>query len=225
VKAKTASLVVAGLVSLTITGCTVAKKHHFSGFLDDYSKLEPSPVEEGALFYQNPDIDFTEYDQIYVHPVSVHFADSREEQAVSPKRLAEYKQVVRDGLRDALAEYNLDSARPGERVAELRFQVANLRRTRMIESPRSMYGARCYLLGSANAEAELVDGNTGVVLSMHVENTVPPKWIETWSEQGAWETLQSHTRRAIDRWVSIWAPRFVAESRQASDANGKEGGS
>jgi hypothetical protein len=211
-----------GAALLLTAGCT-GPQYRFSGFFEDYSKLKPSPVDKGTLSYRNPNVDFTQYEKIFVQPVAVHFADPRQAHAVRPGRLETYKGWVRDGLRAALAKYNLDAPQPGENIAELRFQVANVRLTRKIDSPDTVFKMQRYQTGSANVEAALVDGRTGTVLGATVGDTVPPEWIEAWSEQDAWESLEASTYQEVEHWVSTWAPRFVDAARPDKTPSGQGG--
>jgi hypothetical protein len=175
------------------------------------------------LEYQDPDVDFTQYERIFVQPVAVHFADARQAQTVRPGRLETYRGWVRDGLRAALAKHDLDAPRPGDNIAELRFQVANVRLTRRVESPDTAFKMQRYQTGAANVEAALVDGRTGTVLGATVGDTVPPEWIEAWTEQDAWESLEDCTYQQVEHWVSTWAPRFVDAARPDKTLRGEEG--
>lgn len=56
------------------TGC-VTSEQKYSGFLKDYSQLQPDPMDKkGAMYWQASGVSFRSYGKFMVDPVSLHFA-------------------------------------------------------------------------------------------------------------------------------------------------------
>ena len=212
-----------GAILLMTAGCS-EPKHHFSGFLEDYSRLEPSAIVDGASSYWNPDADWSRYRKIFVRPVAIHFAHPKDEAGASAHRVEEYKAFVASALADALDEHGLSAAAPGNNTADIRLQVVNVRLTRIIDSPRTTYRLKRYQMGSMNAEAELIDPETGTVLVQYVGPPRRPEWVESLSEKDAWESLKSFTRDRLREWAAAWAPKFKVKTGQSASPENEEAG-
>lgn len=62
------------VLGFTLVGCGTtdqARKVDTSGFLGDYSQLQPGKSGEALLVYRNPGADFSKYDKVLVDPVAV----------------------------------------------------------------------------------------------------------------------------------------------------------
>jgi len=58
-------------------GCAGSVDVEPSGFLRDYSQLEPGRADQAQLVYINPEADFSPYEKLVIDPVAVwHTADS-----------------------------------------------------------------------------------------------------------------------------------------------------
>ena len=72
-------LIVSALIFLG--GCA-SKNTQYSGFLEDYSTLEPSPYLPKALLYTAPGVDISNYENVMVEPVRI-FANNEQIKADS----------------------------------------------------------------------------------------------------------------------------------------------
>jgi hypothetical protein len=218
-------LTVAGMGCMLLLACGCApEKFHFTGFLDDYGRLEPHPTKEHALVYYNQDVDWTRYKRAHVQPIALHFADPKEEREVSPEQLERFRQITLSAIQDVLARHDLEAPQPGDGVAELRVQIANIRLTRVIESHQTTFRTQRHQLGSCNAETELVDPQTGTILAMYVSRTVPPEWVESWSDLDEWESLEAYMRRGADLWAETAVPKFLSLTRPNASSVSEEDG-
>jgi len=85
-------LFLTGLLTLTMFGCGGSQAAK-TGFLGDYSKLQPHPDVDGRFRYINPNIDSSKYKKFIVDPVAVNLSKKGKERDIDPKdldRLAKY---------------------------------------------------------------------------------------------------------------------------------------
>ena len=69
-------------IALIFLGGCASKKPQYSGFLEDYSTLKPSPYLPKALLYTAPGIDYSNYENVMVEPVRI-FANNEQIKADS----------------------------------------------------------------------------------------------------------------------------------------------
>ena len=76
-----------GLTPVLISGCgTPAAK---TGFLKDYSKLEPHPDIDGRHRYINPNINAGDYSKFIVDPVVLSLSEKGKERGIDQEDLNE----------------------------------------------------------------------------------------------------------------------------------------
>lgn len=117
------------LLSLMISaGCT-SSKPSYSGFLNDYSKLQPDPMEkEGAMFWINPDVSLKTYKKFIIEPISFRFSPELEDQAknVDEAVLNDISKYFKDAIANSLApEYSIVDE-SGHDVARLRIALTSV---------------------------------------------------------------------------------------------------
>lgn len=110
---------------LTLSGCAAHKQDikdvTYSGFLSDYSMLEPGDDTQAVLVYRNPQLNAAAYDKILLEPIVVFYHQDAEYKGIHPDELKELTDYFTQELRTALSGYTLvDSAAPGT----LRFRIA-----------------------------------------------------------------------------------------------------
>ena len=89
-------IVVVFLSALALSGCaTQAAK---TGFIEDYSKLEPHPEVDGRHRYINPHVDAAKYSKFIVEPVAINLSAKGKDLGPDTPTIAQ-----------AISEFNLDN--------------------------------------------------------------------------------------------------------------------
>ena len=157
-----------GLAPVLISGCaTPAAK---TGFLKDYSKLEPDPDIDGRHRYINPNMNAGEYSKFIVDPVVLSLSETGKERDIDQEDLNEqvtffHKTIVEELEKD----YRVVSS-PGKGVARVRVAITDVEKTNPllnIHPGTKLTGAG---LGGAGMEAELVDSVTSQTIAAAIDN-------------------------------------------------------
>lgn len=153
-----------------------------SGFIDDYSRLQPNAARPGSLIYVKRPGVLSGYDKLMIDPVTVWISSDAEYGGVDPERLAVLSNYFHDAFVKAVAPNYQVVDRPGPGVLRVR---AALTRIRPVRPPAPTIGAhtgatfvQAKLLASASSEsplyeatmeAELLDAVTNERLAAVVE--------------------------------------------------------
>jgi hypothetical protein len=194
-------------------GCGGKKQVEHSGFLGDYSQLEPDERLRNAMTYFNPDLKIGTYDQCHVEPVVVHFAPNAEGVSVDPEQLAELAQYANEQLFENLSRvYTMVTSRRAG-VVVLRCAITDIRKTQPAWNILPQTKVMGVGLGGASMEAEAIDGATGVRLAAIVD-----------SRPGARLSLEGlgeldHAKAVVRLWITDFVERIEAQ-RAAAEAAG-----
>jgi len=92
-----------------------AAKPQYSGFLGDYSKLQPAPDQEGIQIFIDRSRDYRAYDKVKFDPIEVYLTPNPEYKGLQPDALKRMTDVFLNSFKKALgAEYQLvDAPGPG----------------------------------------------------------------------------------------------------------------
>lgn len=157
-----------GLAPVLISGCAAPAAK--TGFLKDYSKLEPHPDIDGRHRYINPNMNAGEYSKFIVDPVVLSLSEKGKERGIDQEDLNEqvtffHKTIVEELEKD----YRVVSS-PGKGVARVRVAITDVEKTNPllnIHPGTKLTGAG---LGGAGMEAELVDSVTGQTIAAAIDN-------------------------------------------------------
>jgi hypothetical protein len=202
------SFLAAGLILALAAGCASTRhvkqsEKDFSGFLGDYSQLQPGAEGQANFVYANPSAPWKSYDKVYIRPVQLWQAES--EQSSLGSVSFEDKQMLVDYLHVALAgslskNFKLvDKAGPGVLVVSAAVTeagaakpVVNLLSTvtpvgLVIGAGKAAVTGKSPGVGSVSVEAEFTDGVSGkrvlaVVDSRAGTKRVGAKFGDTWSD-------------------------------------------
>ncbi len=124
-----------------------------SGFLGDYSQLEPGRADQAKLIYINPQADFSPYENVIVAPVLVWEGARSDFSGVSPEELQSLAQDFGSTMRKELGhEFQVvEQPEPGT----LRIRIA------IVEARRASASSGSALVGSVGIELEILDANSG----------------------------------------------------------------
>jgi hypothetical protein len=162
------ALFLTGLFALTMFGCaTPAAK---TGFLLDYSKLEPHPDIDGRFRYINSDIDASKYNKFIVDPVAVNLSEKGREKNIDPMDMAKIAKHFRKKIEEELGKSYQIVRSSGPDVMRVRTSISEVSKTKPylnVHPGTKMTGAG---LGGAGAEMELVDSQTGQRIAAAIDN-------------------------------------------------------
>lgn len=210
----TRNSIVLFVVYIMFTGMAVATE--YSGFLGDYSKLQPDPDRQGAMRYINPDAALAKYSKIAITPIEIWYDPESEYKGISPDDL----KLVADSMRSLVIselepEYPVvDSA--GTDVLAVRMAIANVKIRKKKPGILNLLpvGMALYTLKEiANAnvnladaviEVELLDSATGEQLGMLVDR------LSVSGDQASWQELE----KALVFYARRFRSRLDAEHKK-----------
>lgn len=169
--AATVGLILAlGLGSFLCIGCASNKPTRPSGFLRDYSGLEPLPEDQSMLYYEKANVNWKKYTKLMIDPVVVYQAPGEKKKPVKPDELKKLAEYFHDEAVGAVKDAYPVVGKPGPDVLRIRAAITDL------DSANpwlNVVAAAAVLLpvdmGGAAMEAEFMDSVTGERLAAVVD--------------------------------------------------------
>ena len=195
--------VLAGL-ALLLGGC--AAKVQKSGFLSDYSKLEPVGGSESFMRYSAPSATLDKYRSIILEPITVHFYEHADSGKIDPKDAKHLEQVFYEALKTDLtaADFKLVTE-PGPGVARLRIAFTDLKKGTPALNVLPQTKLTGLGLGQASVEGEFLDSVSGEQLFAAIKSDTGSRFsLSGLSEWGDVEAL-----------CKEWSKSFVARLSEA----------
>ncbi len=203
-------LLLAVLAAVSSTGCQAPKASH-SGFLGDYTRLQPNPDIEDAEFFQNPNKNLKDYDKFMIDPVIVHFAPNAEGVAMDPAKVAELTDYARSQAVAALSKRYQVVSGAGPGVLRIRAALTDIQKTTPALNIHPGTKLSGMGLGGASMEAEALDAQTGERVFAVVDSRQGDRM-----SIGAGLTELGHAKQVIDHWIDRFVKR-VDEAHGYSD--------
>ena len=204
------AFVLTGVVAtlLLFAGCTLKQRTH-SGFLGDYSGLEPGPNVQGSYVYRKPGFDPAQYGKFMIDPIGVHFAPDAAGSAVSPDTLKQLTDYFHAKLVEELSEHYQVVDQPGVGVMQLRIAITDVKKATAALNIHPATKLSGVGLGGASIEAEGIDTESRQRLFAFVHT-------REGNRLSIAEGLQDwgHAKQAMD----FWAEQLVA---RLDEAHGK----
>jgi hypothetical protein len=212
-----------------IAGCAQteqAKTMETSGFLRDYSILQPGKEGEALLVYKNPQADFSMYQAVCVEPAIVMISKKSTVPREELQRLADdlRSKVIWKLKKDFLVVPKLV---PGALRIELALTEAEPSDVGMdivstIIPPAGMAsgaqglatGTRAFV-GRASIEAKLTDGNTGTLLMAAADRRVGGRSLD--GSMDSWDDVH----QAFEYWADKLSQRLLEWRQTPSPSNNK----
>jgi Protein of unknown function (DUF3313) len=146
-----------GLV-VVLAGCAQTQQ---SGFLQDYSQLQPSPDVNAAMVYVNPARPLKDYNKFIIDPVVIHFAPEAKGAGIEPDTLKELTDHFRAEVVQALTKsgYQVVTA-PDAGVMRIRVAITDISKTVPVANIHPAMKMSGIGLGGASMEAEGLDAQT-----------------------------------------------------------------
>jgi len=211
--------------ALFLLGCTATdqlKVQGTSGFLGDYSKLQPGTENEAALIFIDPSVNFSRFSKVYIAPVVLWEAEG---DSTIAKLSAEDQQLLVDYLYSSLEEklssdYQLVD-QPGDGVLVVRTAITEARKSNPVINVASKvtpiglgltYSKKLVTgtflgVGKVGLEAELVDGGTTKRLAAVVDRgaggNLVDNPLDTWGD----------VKDVFDHWARRFQTRLALLSQ------------
>lgn len=214
-------LIVTASVALLAAGCATTRQPRQapeeSGFLGDYSMLEPGKGDQAGLIYIAPDADFGRYDAVLLDSVTVWRSDetvkltAKERQALTDylfeavhRELSKDYRMVTEPAPDAMRiRLALTEAKGARVVADTVTSIVP--QLRLITTLGGMAADVRALVGSAAVELEITDSLSGRRLAAAVDERWGTKAIRggilKWSD----------AKEAFDYWAERLRKRLAEE--------------
>jgi hypothetical protein len=234
-------LAILPVVFLLIAGCASTKEAagpRYSGFLSDYSKLQPDPDGSEAMRYRHPAVDMKKYNKILLERIMVSLKSDAEYKAIDPDQMKTLTDYFREAIaRELGTDYPLVNE-PGPDVLRVRLAITDLVPTQaamsvvMVAIPfatipdlasgaatKGGVGSAPYL-GHTAIEGEGLDSMTLEPVFSYVEQRFPKKYDVDTSEgagkavaKGYGQYFKSYkawayTKDAFDYWAKKFRQRL-----------------
>lgn len=221
-------VLVAGLALVLVPALGVAAKVKpsrasgppaYSGFLADYSLLQPVADEPGFLRYTAPGIEPARYRKFIIETPQIIINTGGEYQVLDPARLAEVASDYEQAMAAALGKHYEVVTAPGPGVARIRAAVVGAVEVNEALKPRNLLpvsalfkvaraatGTNAQVL-RMSIESEALDSETGAILGETVDSR----------ESGATVIKgNSAAPEQLHQLVDFWVSRFVARLDKAN---------
>lgn len=179
-----------------------------SGFLGDYSQLEPSTDKsrEGAMVYIKPGLDLKPYKAVHIAYPLVQLNSDERQSTVDPRDLTELASYFHDKMVAALEDNYSIVDEPGPGVLVVRTAIVDVKPINSVVGAIGKLALKVVNLeiGSASIEAELVDGDTGERLAALVETKKGDRVGAGMSGAKQW----GHAKAAFKSWAEVLAERL-----------------
>jgi len=226
-----AAVLVGGLL-LGATGCSTTRQQtkgtvEPSGFLGDYSQLQPGLKDRANLYYQAPNVDWAKYTKVWIKPVELW--NSGDPDSPMGKISSENQQTLIDLTHTAL--YNALSTnftmvdQGGPDVLVIHAAITDAKKSKPVIGAISSiylplklvaYGKQAIAgtgigVGSITIEAELLDGQSNerlvaVVDSRSGTEAIRSKFTGTWGD----------VEKSLDWWAARLDQRLTEEKTGVS---------
>ena len=160
--------IVVGIFAVTLAGCSGEAGR--TGFLQDYSKLQPHPAVDGRFHYINQNIDATRYSKFIVDPVAINLSEKGQERNIDVNDLNSLARYFGDRIAAELRKGYQVVSTPGPDVMRVRASISEIDKTTRILNIHPGTKITGAGLGGAGAEMELVDSVTGELIAAAIDN-------------------------------------------------------
>ena len=188
-----------------------AKNVKESGFLGDYSRLQPGAKDEALLRYRNPAADVTKYNKVIIAPVKIFKPeDASPEEVADLEKLAgnfnayltealgkDYQIVQTPGPGTMKVETAITGASKSGRTMDLVSSVMPIGMA--VSSGKDFVTGKPTGVGEVSAEMRVTDATTGELLGEAVDRRVggkdPSGMFDSWND--------------ADKAMQYWAKRLA----------------
>lgn len=228
--------VLAAALVIALGGCAVTEQESpdridvgaGSGFLKDYSQLQPGKKGQALLVYFNPSADWSRYNKILIEPVTVGLGPSHALSEQDQQMLSSY---YYHALETSLSKNFTLATQPGPDVMTVRAALTDattatpvlrtisvvIPQARLLSAVKNMATGSYAFVGSAQSEGEVLDSVTGARLAAAVDRRsggTSVKNADVWQ----WGDAE----KAMDYWAQRTDQRLVELAQGAGTQQGFE---
>lgn len=218
------------IVLLVAAGCVRtyrARTVQPSGFLQNYSQLQPGTGEEALLTYTNPNVDFRQYNKIILDPIEICPApDNSVFSKISSEDLQKLLNYLDAEIRKKLGTNFSFVTQPGPGVMRFRIALteANSANVPMdvvssvvplgiaISALKSVTFGSHVGVGAVSAEFEAQDSQSGERFLAAVDRQIGAKYTGQFNKFSKWRATQD----AFDYWAERLKVRLAELQNPAS---------
>lgn len=214
---------VAALLVIALSACSVTEQTKpesgsavpTSGFLKNYSQLQPGGKDQALLVYINPNVNWTQYRSVMILPVTVGLGADSQVSDQDQQVLASY---YYHALEKALSpDYAIVDA-PGPGVLTIRVALTDastatpvlrtisviIPQARVLNMGKNLVSGSYAFVGSARSEGEILDSVTGERLAAAVDERSGGLSVKNAS---VWQW--GDAENAMDYWAQRTAQRLT----------------
>jgi len=147
------------IISLCLTAGAAYAKQEYSGFLVDYSQLQPGPKGGVAKVYRKQGVDYKKYSRIMMDHVVFYFTDDAQDKGIDPLEMAELSHKFHKEVQAALQGHYPLVEEPGLDVMRVRVAITDLDLPK--RSLKSIMTGKGPGVGEISMEFEFLDSATG----------------------------------------------------------------
>jgi hypothetical protein len=186
-----------------------------SGFLKDYSQLQPGGKDQALLVYFNPNARWSRYDKVMIAPATVGLGPDHQLSEEDQQLLSSY---YYHALEQDLAKDFTVVQQPGPGVMTIRVALTDattatpvlrtisvvVPQARVLGSIKNLASGTYAFVGSAQSEGEVLDSTTGERLAAAVDQRSGGLSVKN---AGVWEW--GDAEHAMDYWAEHMAERLT----------------
>jgi hypothetical protein len=211
--------VLPALMMMALAACSVTEQSkpdtlQQTGFLKDYSQLQPGTKDQALLVYINPNAQWRQYTRVMIAPVTFWGDSSSKVSVEDQQQLCSY---YYNKLNEDLSKKFEVVARPGPGVMTVRVALTDpttatpvlrsvsvvIPQARLLNSVGNLATGSYGFVGSAQSEGEIVDSQTGERLAAAVDKQSGGLSIKN---AGVWQW--GDAEHAMDYWAQRLADRL-----------------
>ncbi len=178
-----------------------------SGFLGDYSQLQPGGTDRAALLYMKPGVNYKQYNKVMIAPVVIYLKTDADHKAIDPEEMKELTDYFHQSMVNAFKDGYTVVNKPGPGVLIIRTAVTDVIPGKPVRGTLSSIlppgiivssGAKAATgeypsVGQAEVEMEVLDAQTGERLAAAVDRRAGTK--------GPFRGSQEDAKEAFDYWA------------------------
>ena len=186
----------------------------YSGFLEDYSSLEPDKDRKGAMIYRKPGVALANYSKLILAPIEIWIAPDSKYKGVKPDELKALADTLRDAIISELEPTYPVVSRPGPDVLGLRIAITNVQMRKAkkrlvsftpiglaVTGAKALAGKNISLV-DATIEVEMLDSTTGERLGVLIDrqsDTAKKKKKKKKKKKTSWDDIEETLKFYAER--------------------------
>lgn len=157
------------LALMFVVGCATTPPG--SGFLKDYSVLQPDPEDESLLWWEKEGVDWNRYKKFMIDPVVVYFHPEAKNRQIEPDVLKELTDYFRNEVIEEIQDAYPVVDKPGPDVCRIRAAITDLVPANPFVNIVTTAGVGLPVdMGGASMEAMFLDSETNELLGAVVDS-------------------------------------------------------